>query len=321
MVTVERVSLRYNNLYIVQDANDVVVIDTGPDYRGAREAISKALGNRKPRAVVATHGHLDHAGLGAWWQALGVPVILGARDVHMARGDDLANFEQMEQYVRNIGAPEEVVLEVIDGLRRRQDATRDMRTRKTWATSTESRWPTALRYEPFEPIELAASAREIPCGLSLVPTPGHTPGNLVVVQPAEGWLFSGDTLLPEITPTPAIQFEGARRFASLPRFLDSLRLLASDWPNLQECFPGHGEPFSNPGDEIQANLDVATQRSERVVEALRLQGPGRTYEVALREYPRALRRRFWPIIATIQGQLDVMGEAGEVRCEDGLWFA
>lgn len=319
MTTVERVPLAYNNVYIVQDARDVVVIDTGPDYRGARERISEALGGRMPKMVIATHGHLDHAGLGAWWQSLGVPVVIGTRDCHMAKGEDLANFDQMEHYVQTIGAPGDVALEAMKGLRLRRQATQHMRTAKVWADSGGGRWPTALRYEPFTPTQLVDATTEIACGLTVVPTPGHTPGNLVVVQPEQGWLFSGDQLLPEITPTPAIQFEGTNRFASLPRFLDSLRLLAQGWPMLTECFPGHGEPFANPGAEIQANLNLASQRSERVVDALRNQGPGTTYEVAQREYPRALRRRFWPIIATIQGQLDVLEEAGEVRCDGIRW--
>ncbi|MGE0598724.1 MAG: MBL fold metallo-hydrolase [Dehalococcoidia bacterium] len=319
MVTVERVPLAYNNVYIVEHADDVVVIDTGPDFRGARELISEALRGRKPCLVVATHGHLDHASLGAWWQSLGVPVMAGIHDLHMTTGEDRTNFEQMEHYIRTIGAPDEVVDEVEAGLRRRRDASRLMRTSDTWAEGGDGRWPTALRYEPFTPQELIDSNTEVACGLTVLPSPGHTPGNIVVVQPEEGWLFSGDQLLPEITPTPAIQFEGDRRFLSLPRFLESLRTLADQWPDLRECFPGHGEPFANPGEEIKANLDVAGQRSERLMESLRTLGPGRTYEIAMREYPRALRRRFWPIIATIQGQLDVLHEAGEVRCDRGLW--
>ncbi|MGE3074361.1 MAG: MBL fold metallo-hydrolase [Dehalococcoidia bacterium] len=319
MVTVERVQLAYNNVYIVEHGSDVVVIDTGPDYRGAREILSVALRGRTPRLVIATHGHLDHASLGAWWQSLGVPVMAGRHDLHMTTGEDRTNFEQMERYIRTIGAPAEVVDEVEEGLKRRRDASRVMRTMNTWAEGGDGRWPTALRYEPFTPQELIDSPENVACGLTVLPSPGHTPGNLVVVQPEEGWLFSGDQLLPEITPTPAIQFEGSKRFQSLPRFLESLRTLSERWPHLKECFPGHGEPFADPEEEIRANLGLAEQRSSRVMESLRVLGPGTTYEVALREYPRALRRRFWPIIATIQGQLDVLHEAGEVRCETGRW--
>ena len=67
----------------------------------------------------------------------------------------------------------------------------------------EGRWPTQLRYSPFEPAKLLESDADLPCGLRAVLAPGHTPGNIVVVQRAEGWLFSGDQLLPEVTPTPA----------------------------------------------------------------------------------------------------------------------
>ena len=47
--------------------------------------------------------------------------------------------------------------------------------------------------------------------------------------------------------------------------------------------------------------------------------PETVYHLAERLYPRALRRRFWQIISTIQGHLDVLAEAGQVVEEGHRW--
>ena len=323
MVSVERIRLAYNNVYLLSDGERLVVIDTGPDYRGARETITAALRGRRPEVVVATHGHLDHAGLGAWWQSQGVPVLLGAADVPQAIGAVDADIDLMEAYVRGIAAPPEVEAETVAGLEMRRGWTKRMRHAKEWPEARDGRWPTGLRYEPFEPDRTIACDTELSLdGLDVLLSPGHTPGNLVAeARDADGRLvlFSGDQLLPEITPTPAIQFEDGTRFASLPRFLDSLRVLADREHAPAVCYPGHGEPFEHVAEVIAANLSQAEQRTERLAEELRAAGPATVYELAERMYPRALRRRFWQIISTVQGHLDVLAEAGRAEFADGRW--
>lgn len=312
----ERIRLAYNNVYLVEDCGELVVIDTGPDYNGAREAIRETLGGRKPELVVATHGHLDHAGLGRWWQDLGVPVMLGTEDLPYARGAEF-DFDSLARYVETCGAPAVVIAEAIAGLRQRKRWHDHLRDTDGWTPSEDGRWPTQLRYRTFEPDELLGEARKLPAGLFALPTPGHTPGNLVVIHPGEGWLFSGDQLLPDITPTPAIHFHNGRRFRSLPRFLDSMSALQAN--ALTRCLPGHGEPFGGVAGAVSANLVQAEERTTRLLATLQTEGPATPYEAAERLYPRALRRRFWQIVATVQGHLDVLAEADTVVEDAGRW--
>ena len=312
--------MAYNSVYLVSDANDLVVIDTGPDYRGATQVLVEALAERTPSLVVATHGHLDHAGLGRWWQERGVPVLAGTDDVPQTLGHTDQDIDDLEAFVAACGAPRAVVAEVQAGLEQRRTWSHEMRRAATWRQPGDGRWPTALRYHPFEPARTVTEPEPLPCGLTAVPAPGHTPGNLVVVHEGQQALFSGDTLLPEITPTPAIQFHGGARFPSLPRFLESLGALAFQSP-WKRCYPGHGEPFENVHDVIEANLEQARVRTERLLAGLLEAGPSPLYTLAERVYPRALRRRFWQIIATVQGHLDVLAEEGRAACSDGRWRA
>lgn len=320
VVSVERIAMAYNNVYFVSDADDLVVIDTGPDYRGARETLLAALAGRTPALVVATHGHLDHSGLGAWWQGRGVPVLAGEADIAQTLGHTDRDIDDLEEFVATCGAPALVVAEVQAGLEQRRLWSHQMRTASAWREPGDGRWPTALLYPAFQPLQPVSGSVELACGLVVAPAPGHTPGNLVVLHHMEGLLFSGDTLLPEITPTPAVQFHEGERFPSLPRFLESLQHLAAE-PRWQTCYPGHGEPFANVHDVISANLDQARTRTERLRHDLRETGPSSLYALAERMYPRALRRRFWQIVSTVQGHLDVLDEAGEARFAGGLWMA
>ena len=168
------------------------------------------------------------------------------------------------------------------------------------------RWQ--LRYPPFEAAEGDAAA-----GVEIVASPGHTPGNVVLAVREEGWLFSGDQLLPEVDPLPAIQFtaegEGLRRFPTLARFTASLERLAEG--GFTRCFPGHGEPFGGAGEAITGALGRIERRTARVRDSLRADGPASVHALCARLYPRATERRFWQTASSVQGQLDLRARAGE----------
>lgn len=322
MATVLPVRLHYNTVYLVEDGGERALIDTGPDYRGAWEQLRAAFDGRLPGIVIATHGHHDHAGMGAAWQEAGVPVALGAADCHFTQqpeGFAEAELAMLAAVVESTGAPDDARDEALAGLERRRRQLQQARDGYP-PPGSRPRWPTGLRFRPYEAARLLAGGEALPAGLRVVASPGHTPGNLVVVHEGEGWLFSGDQLLPDITPTPGLQLaagEGAGRFRSLPAFLASLERLAS--LELTRCFPGHGEPFDGADAVIAANIAAIESRTERVYQSLRAGGEATLYDLAERLYPRALRRRFWQIIPTVLGHLDLLEERGLVRCVGERW--
>ena len=323
VTNVRRVALGYNNVYLLEADGTKVLIDTGPDYLGAKEALIEATRTAPPDIVVATHGHLDHAGLARWWQERGIPVSLGAGDEHFASAAHFADAEEasaFERYVTSIGTPKDVAPEVLRGLRQRrvwaQAAANE--TGQYGAPSRDGRWPSQLRYQHFVPSRLLKDGDLIEgTALAVVACPGHTPGNIVLVDTKEGWLFSGDQLLPEITPTPGIQRgaapfgSGDWRFASLPRFLDSMTNLAG--MRFSYCWPGHGEPFADVSQTISENIAQIEQRTARFHQLLNEHGRATVYDLCEATYPKALKRRFWQIVATVQGHLDILEERGLVQ--------
>jgi glyoxylase-like metal-dependent hydrolase (beta-lactamase superfamily II) len=328
VTNVQRIQLGYNNVYVVDASAGRVMVDAGPDYKGAREAIHGALG-QLPGVVVATHGHLDHAGLGKHWIAAGVPVAIGSRDVHLTRTPQLADraeFERLATYVRSCGAPVDVRVEVMAGLEQRREWARAAAQPGSYQPiGRNGRWPTSLHYEHFVPSAEVGDGDGIEgTSLEVLECPGHTPGNLVLIDTAEGWLFSGDQLLPEMTPTPAVQAkppgeltEADWRFRSLPAFVSALRRLRT--MEFSRCFPGHGEPFDDVRETIEANIAQVEQRGERVAEAIAKTGRCSLYSLCEAMYPRAFRRRFWQIASTVQGHLDLLEDEGRVRVVNGLY--
>lgn len=322
----QRIQLGDNNVYALRSDRETVLVDAGPDYRGAWEALQAAIGSF-PARVIVTHGHLDHAGLADSWLTAGVPVMLHQRDLHLTTRPQLSHpseFAAMCRYAEWTGAPADVVAAAITALTQRRDwAARAAADRAYLPAGSNRRWPTGLRYRPFEPT--ATFADDVTIGdLAILHCPGHTPGNVVVVHAREGWLFSGDQLLPGFTPTPAIQLAPGSdgeadgwRFHSLPAFVASMRRLATLRP--ERCFPGHGEPFGDVTAAIETNLAAIERRSERAFADLRRLGQASVYALAAALYPRALERRFWQIIATVQGHLDLLESAGAVRENAGIY--
>ncbi len=328
MASVCTVNLAYNTVYVVDDGGGRILVDTGPDYRGARETLAGALNRRLPDLVVATHAHLDHAGLGRWWQSQKVPVALGEADRHLATTAQFSNaseFRAFARFVGGSGAPPEMQVEALAAIEARRDWALRAATAPGYPRpGRASRWPTGLRYEPFTPDTfIDADAPIGPGAMRALLCPGHTPGNLVLVNETEGWLFSGDQLLPGMTPTPAIQAaptgSGDWRFRSLPHFVASLRRLRT--LHIRRCFPGHGEPFDNAIEAIEANLGAIEQRTARVLTELKASGPTTLYGLCERIYPRAVRARFWQIAATVLGHLDLLEDRNAVQRTGGEFEA
>lgn len=324
MADVRSIALGDNTVHLVDREGARLLVDTGPDFAGAWEALQAGLEGELPDVVVATHGHHDHAGLGRRWQAAGAPVWVGKDDGPLTARPLLqspAETAGMLAWAESTGAPPGTLTHV----RQRVEARRAAALRAAESPEYPEdgvRWPTGLRYPPFQADQLVDGDTEA-AGVEILAAPGHTPGNVVLAAPEEGWLFSGDQLLPDVDPLPAIQFvaegEELRRFPTLPHFAASLERLAEG--GFTRCFPGHGEPFDGAGEALAGALARIERRCARVRESLTDGGSATVYELCTRLYPRGAERRFWQTASSVQGQLDLLASRGEAREAEGRWEA
>ncbi len=247
---IRRIRLAYNNVYAVESAGVRVLVDTGPDYAGARATLAEALNGWRPDVVVATHAHVDHAGLGLWWQQQGVPVALTAADRTLASHPhyvDQDELDVMVAWVEASGAPEAIRIEAVEGLERRREwALLAANSSQYPPAGSQPRWPTGLRYESFAASRTVADGDEVAPGVRVLECPGHTPGHVVFHTAEISRCFVGDVL-----------FAGSIGRTDFPGG-DHDTLIASItgrlWPlgDATVFIPGHG-PESSFGRERRTN--------------------------------------------------------------------
>ncbi|MFE7973065.1 MBL fold metallo-hydrolase [Streptomyces shenzhenensis] len=248
--------LGHTLVYVVDTDRGPVLVDTGWDDPGSWDTLAAGLiacGTSVPEVhgVVITHHHPDHHGLsGRVREASGAWVAMHAADAAVVRRTREARPDRWVGYMSAklaaAGAPEDHL--------------------------TPLRSPRALpRLSPALP------DREIVPGdlldlpgrrLRAVWTPGHTPGHVCLHLeeehpsglPGHGRLFSGDHLLPEITPHIGLYEDpdDAAVTDPLGDYLDSLERVGRLAP--AEVLPAHQYAFTDASGRVRELLSHHEER-------------------------------------------------------------
>lgn len=253
-------SLGHSHAYLVEGDNGFVLVDAGWNSSRTWETLLTGLetaqiGPDDIIGVAITHVHPDHYGLaarlkehtGAWIAMHGLEAVRVLPDVD-------AMFEGMLDWLRSSGAPEQE----LDALRVDRDAiVRDLpRVRPDIILNDGDRVP------------------GMP-SLSAIHTPGHTPGHLCFVDESRRIIFTGDHVLPRITPNISQRpNHGEDPLGHFARSIAKLRGLGVDL-----VLPGHESPLA----DLDSRLDEITRhhrlRLEQTIDAIR-DGSSTAWEVA-----------------------------------------
>ena len=144
-------------------------------------------------------------------------------------------------------------------------------------------------------------------------TPGHAPSHVVLFQPEQRLLLSGDHLLGRVS----LYFDYGWTPDPVAEFLESLDTV--DALDARLCLPGHGRPFGDVAAHIDANRTEISASSTRS----RVRSPTRSstaYEVvplAFREV-RAASMMGWAltIMLCFLAHLELTGRVERVRTPD-----
>ena len=222
--------LRHVNVYLLEDDDAWTLIDTGLQTDESRAALNQGLKEagiekRRIRRILVTHIHPDHVGLAAELQAAtGAELVIHRLEVALmepryARAEDLV--QEVAGWLRVNGVP---------GQEAEFLKTASMAAREYVGVP-----------RPDTLLEGAERLRLEDGPLLAVWTPGHSPGHCCFFWPARRLLFSGDHLLPTISPNIGLHPQsGADPLAD---YLASLRRVAR--LPVDQVLPAHGDPFSD----------------------------------------------------------------------------
>jgi len=277
----------------------VTLVDTGPLTQDAWDALRHGLSRHglavgDVERVLLTHGHQDHFGLAARIERSGKARFLGGRP-------DRGHFRG----VRN----RRLLLEALT----RAGFGALERFTMVAMTAAVDRFA-----EPLPAWDELSGGEILPGdGWSVVvrSVPGHTPGSLTFEVPEAGVLFTGDTVLRDITPNAIVDEDPERpgeAFRSVSRYFESLASIEAGGAVL---LTGHGRRIPDFAAH-RARLEVKHAFRVGQIERALSGRPKTVAELCRRIFPTVRPMDLYLAYSEVLGflmYLEDLGRAGKTR--------
>jgi glyoxylase-like metal-dependent hydrolase (beta-lactamase superfamily II) len=308
-------ALKAVNVYTVDDEEGVALIDAGWALEEARECLEEGLARighdlGAVTRFLVTHVHRDHYTLATVVRRLfGTRIALGKHERGSLEGirEDPDRHAPVAEIKRLCGY----------GAR---DLAEQLLAKTDWDEIDPAMWE-----DPDEWIEDGAKIALASRTVEALHTPGHTQGHVVFLDADARVLFSGDHILPHITPS--IGFERDRPDRPLADYLASLRLMAQ-LPDAR-VLPAHGPVTDSAHARTEELIAHHDQRLEETAATVR-QGARTAFESArLLTWTRHHRRfdelnGFNQMLAVSEtaAHLDVLADRGQLvsQVDQGVTF-
>jgi glyoxylase-like metal-dependent hydrolase (beta-lactamase superfamily II) len=217
------------NVYLIQE-DPLTLIDVGPrdeaSLKALREGLAR-LGHRFAdiKRIIISHAHADHYGLARTVvEESGASVYVHSWDAPAVLAT--ANFDAYRHLLNLAGVPETMIGQMEHG---------------------QARWLGWV--DQLDAVETVEDEDELLFdhgSLTVVHTPGHTPGSICLARLGNREVFASDTVLKDITPNPVLSpdpIDEKKRFQSLGEYLVSLARLRALSPTLLRG--GHGDDITD----------------------------------------------------------------------------
>jgi glyoxylase-like metal-dependent hydrolase (beta-lactamase superfamily II) len=257
--------LAYVLPYFISSRGDNLLLDCGWNTEEALRAVSKQLHQigasvEDLQRLVITHSHPDHCGLaGRLKSESGCEIALHELERDSLHGRCSSEDElrvRFDKWCAHCGVPNaERENLAFEGL------------------------PTSLFGTPTQADVYLKGGEILQVGdfaLEVIWTPGHTPGHVCLYEHNHGILFTGDHVLPWITPN--ISVDPYQRPNPLQDFLDSLRKIQR--LKVNRMLPAHEWDASEFQQAVTRLLGHHEARLQEVLGVLRSNGAKTTLEVA-----------------------------------------
>jgi glyoxylase-like metal-dependent hydrolase (beta-lactamase superfamily II) len=285
------------------EGEPLTLVDVGPCYDPAREALEKALAGRGYRVadlqrIIITHAHADHCGLAAELRRVSRAEVL-SHAASISRLSKDAGARQLAFYaevMRWSGVP----VKKIVGLSRMRRGVE--------------------RYdEPVVPDGTLADGDVLQMGgedWQVLHTPGHAGDLVCLYQPQRRLLISSDHLLRDVSSNPIIEPPApgeTERPRRLVEYMEQLQRVAN--LDVVLALPGHGPPITDHRALIRERLAFHEERARRMLEIMG--GDALTaHEIASTLFPDLDPVNYFLAISEVVGHLQWLEVEGRVTCTE-----
>ena len=244
--------LEATNVYLLKGDKFATLIDAGWDSETAFNSLNRQLaeigvGFQDISQIIITHAHFDHYGLaGKIKQLSGAKIYMHQRDQEIFRTRYAVTEEFLHkagQWFRINGVPAAMLRTLhmpISGFR---------------------------EAVPAQPDILLNGDETIASGifnLKVIWTPGHSPGHICLYEPTQKILFSGDHILPVITPNISLSlYSDGNPLGDYLKSLLTVKNLA-----VALVLPAHEDVFSNLLERADEILHHHEMRSTEILKVL-----------------------------------------------------
>jgi glyoxylase-like metal-dependent hydrolase (beta-lactamase superfamily II) len=293
--------LRYVLAYALEADDGLVLVDAGWQSESGWLALTRGLGAvgaeiTDVRGVLVTHHHADHSGLaGRVREASGAWIAMHELDALVLKGKGSGRLAQRtRRHLGEQGVPAG-----------RADLLTDSLGLDTFT------WP-ALPDVLLQDGELLPTRGRT---LRAVWTPGHTPGHTCFYEPEERLLFSGDHVLPRITPQIAVL--GPDDGDPLAQFLLSLERL--EQLEVDEVLPAHEYRFRGLAERTAAMARHHADRLAELLDAVHAAPGATTWDLSGRLTWSRPWESFTPVnqrfaVGETLAHLVALAARGQIRC-------
>jgi len=254
------------NTYILKGDNDYLMIDAGWNSREALQSLRKQLDEigidlKDISQIIVTHGHFDHYGLADTLRRLSrakIALHQMDKDLLTPRYTNMDEFlRQTEQWFHTNGVP----------------ASELPSSRISFAGMGSSS-------APSPPDIILHGGETISTGsftLQVTWTPGHSPGHICLYETTQKIFFSGDHILPVITPNISLLPNSSSN--PLGDFINSLNKVRQLDANL--ILPAHEHLFTNLRGRVDEIIQHHEQRNSEILETIDTE-PKTAYQISQR---------------------------------------
>jgi len=284
------------NVYVLL-ADPITLFDCGPNTPANENALMLGLARigispQQIGQIVLSHGHPDHFGMAPRIRELsGARVFIGRHD--LPKLGDASMLVATGKLLLQAGMPMDKLIEMGE----RERGLGDLRPEVPGAEPLDG--GEVLRFDGFE--------------LEVLHLPGHTAGHVCLFDRRSGVLFSGDTLLLDISPNPLLEpnpLDPTERRRSLVEYLRSLDRLSA--LPLTRVFPGHGEPIEDPATLIADMRLHHRDRTEKLATMLDDRGKS-GWELATELFPTLEGFDNFLAVSEVVAHIDLLIEGGRAE--------